>query len=386
MNTYPLVSRVLQQAHKIPLPIWLFTLIVLPLGAGSFGLWLLGQMEYGECRSASLAFTMADSTKLYCAQVLADQRTPTAYAEALQLANSVSNTHPLRPESDRYIQQWSTKVLDLGEDLFQEGKMDEAIKLLRAIPDDTTAYKSVNSRVENWQTTWKKGEEIFEDAQTALQDENFSVALAEARKLLRVRNQYWNTIRFQELVNQVQATKENLKKNAQKDKSSDLDKFASTKPLTTNDLLNRWQKEQESEASSHLDRAQQIAGAGDVNSLRDAIAEAQLVFSGTSQYVRAQQLIADWSRRIEVVEDRPILDRATQLASKGDLASLEAAISEANNIYFGRALYREAQSKIDSWTSQARQLHDQQYSQQLPPNGGSSFRETDYRIPPASPQ
>lgn len=381
MNPHPFTSRVGQIVHKVPVPLWAIALMILPVGAGIFGLWLLNDWETAECQTVGKTALASESTRLYCAQTIADQDTAPDLAEAIQLADSISLQHPLRQDGDRFIQRWANKLLDKAEATFQEGKLEDAIKTAESIPAHISVRETADARIQKWQDTWKSAEKLFDEAQTAIQDDKFSIALLNARKLLRVPNQYWNTQRFQDLVNQIQAAKESRKKVAHdRSKANDL---MATKPLTTNDLIDRWQKEQAAEAATHLAKAQQLAASGGIDRLKDAIAEAEMVFSSTPQYPQAQKLIAEWNRRIETAEDQPYLDRATALASKGDIVSLQSAISEANNIYFGRALYREAQRRIDQWTVQVQELSAQQAAQQLPPNPGTPVR-SDYQIPPAS--
>lgn len=372
MNLSQFGKRLLVTAQKLPLPVWFGVMLALPIGVGGVGLWLLSQKELSECEAAKTSAAVPDSTRLYCAQIMADRRTTEDLIDAIQLANAVAFDHPLRTDADRLIERWSGRLLELGEERYQAGQLPEAIAILKAIPVGTPAYPSVDAKVKTWETTWSEAEAIYESAQTALTDEKPTVALAEARKLLRLPNQYWSNTRFQELAMQIQARREELRKMAAQKRQKEAEK-----PLpvatTTTDLLNQWEKEQTAEAQAHLAKARQVAANGSMNSLREAIAQAELVFAGTPQYPQAQQLINEWTRQIETMEDRPYLDRANQLASKGDLASLQAAISEVNNIYFGRALYPEAQRKIDQWTEQVRQLHDQQYSRPSSPLPTNQF-------------
>ncbi|MGC8711082.1 MAG: hypothetical protein ACP5RH_01700 [Leptodesmis sp.] len=381
MNLQPFTARVWKIAHKVPIPLWAIVLITLPLSAGIVGLWLLNDWEAAECQTVGKTALASESTRLYCAQIMADRDTAPDLAEAIQLASSISPEHPLRQDSDRFIQRWANRLLEKAEVTFQEGKLEDAIKTAESIPETVSVRATANTRIQKWRDTWKSAEKLFDEAQTAIQDDQFSVALLNARKLLRVPNQYWNTQRFQDLVNQIQAANES-KKAVARDRAKTKD-LTATKPLTTNDLIDRWQKEQTAEAATHLAKAQQLAATGNLDRLRDAISEAEMIFSSTPQYPQAQKLIAEWHRQIETAEDQPYLERATALASKGDILSLQSAISEANNIYFGRALYREAQRRIDQWTLQVQELSAQQAAQQLPPNPTSTIRTTDYQIPPA---
>jgi hypothetical protein len=379
----PSVTKALQQTSKLPWWVWV-GLMVVPIAAGAGAFWLMGQMDALECRSLGAGGSNEpDSTRLYCAQMLADRRTPQDLAEAIQLADSIAFDHPLRSDSDRRIQQWSDRLLELAEATYHDGKLDESLELLRAIPAQAAVYDGAMRRIDDWQRIWQEAQGIYDEAQKNLEEGNFNLAQSEARKLLKLPNEHWRSTRFQELVNQIQAAREDKKKQkvatTPKKPATDVNGSA----LNSDDLMARWNKEQEGEAGARLQKAQQIAAAGDVASLRDAIAEAQLVFSGTSHYREAQNRISDWNRRIEAIEDRPYLDRAATLANKGDLASLQAAISEANNIYFGRALYKEAQSNIDRWTIQAKELSDQPSTPQIPPPSSSPNQDINYRIPAA---
>lgn len=367
------MRRSLETVQKLPLPFWLALMIVLPVTAGAAGVWLLSQHDLGECESAKTSPDVSDSTRLYCAQMLADRNSAADLGEAIQLANAIAYDHPLRTGGDRLIQRWSSRLMELAETTFQNGNLKDAIALTEQIPVGTPLYDSIQPKVQEWQASWTEAEGIYENAQSALTDDKPTIALAEARKLLRVRNQYWSSTRYQELATQIQAERENQKKTAQKSQR-EKNSSRTAKPVTTNDLLTDWEKQQETEAKTRIVEAKQLAAGGSINNLRAAISSAELVFAGASQYPQARQLIDTWTRQIETIEDRPFLDRATKLASKGDMASLQAAISEANNIYFGRALYQQAQGKIDEWTMQVRQLHDQQYSQQNTPVPTNQFR------------
>jgi soluble cytochrome b562 len=74
-----------------------------------------------------------------------------------------------------------------------------------------------------------------------------------------------------------------------------------------------------------------------------------------------QRQIQTWTAQIQTIEDRPILDQAEQIATQGDIPSLQAAVAQANQITQGRALYKEAQGKARAWTGQIQQIQDQPY-------------------------
>ncbi|NES69291.1 MAG: chromosome segregation ATPase, partial [Okeania sp. SIO2D1] len=126
--------------------------------------------------------------------------------------------------------------------------------------------------------------------------------------------------------------------------------------------INRWEREIEDVA--HLERARQLASGGNIPDLRAAIAEARLIPQNNPRFREAQNLINGWSNDIKITEDRPFLTRANELASYGDINSLQRAIDEANLIAPGRPLHGEAQKKINQWRRQIETQQDQPYLEQ----------------------
>lgn len=136
------------------------------------------------------------------------------------------------------------------------------------------------------------------------------------------------------------------------------------------DLVTRWQLE--IEAIPVLEQAQTLAARGQIADLSAAIDQAGQIPSFNPLWNRAQQAIEGWTRQIQVIEDRPLLERAVQIVNSGDLAALLAGIEAAKQIAQGRALYPEAQGKIRTWTQQVQRLQDQpllDQAQDLSSNG-----------------
>ena len=112
-------------------------------------------------------------------------------------------------------------------------------------------------------------------------------------------------------------------------------------------LIAAWQGEiQVIEDRPMLDAAVALANQG---KLKEAIQEARKIQTNRALHDRAQALIQDWTTEMQVAEDRPILDRAKNLAYAG---SLTAAINLASQIAPGRALHPEARSAIARWQSE----------------------------------
>jgi hypothetical protein len=136
------------------------------------------------------------------------------------------------------------------------------------------------------------------------------------------------------------------------------------------DSVGRWQ--QEMADVKVLDLASRLAAPGGVKDLRAAIAQLQTVPESNPRSQEARSQISRLSRQIELLEDSPYLQRANDLATTGDPNSLEAAVAQASRIGQGRALYGEAQTKIQAWIERRQRLQDQPFlerAQQLAARG-----------------
>ena len=404
------------------------------------------------------------SLRLYCAQVAADKQTPDDLLEAIALVNSLPPEHPLRSEINSSIEEWSLDLLRLAEQSFQDGQLDEALAVVRKIPTNVTAYKLVQERIERWQSIWSKAETFYKKAETELRSLRWHDAFTAAVELTRLRNNYWATTKYEELINLLHTTQvesreldkanqlykrgglENLLaaiklaepigsasyvykqayellancakqvlelakgkldnqdwqgvldittkipasiKGGVEEEVKDLTDLAMAQSQadrgTANDIeaaislaqqmqpdrplydkaqqfIARWQLETQDVA--HLQWARYLAKPGGVNELSLAIGEAQKIPTSNPRGSEARSQITTWRRRIETIEDSPYLNRASQVASFGNVSSLQEAIGEASKIRPGRALYQSAQSKIGEWNRQLQRLQDQPYLDQ----------------------
>ena len=93
------------------------------------------------------------------------------------------------------------------------------------------------------------------------------------------------------------------------------------------------------------------------------MAQLVLIAQNRPRRIEAQTLLAQWTKRIEVIEDQPFLDEAIALAKQGKLS---AAIEKASQIKSGRTLYAKAQDNLYQWVSELQVAQD-------PTDSGSSF-------------
>jgi hypothetical protein len=135
----------------------------------------------------------------------------------------------------------------------------------------------------------------------------------------------------------------------------------SDRPLYTRSrqLIQQWQ--QEIQDLGHLERATTLAQGGRISDLMTAIAEVSLIPSHHPRYGEADRLISQWNKDIQILEDQPFFDRATELAQGQTVGAYQAAIAEMGRIDPDRALYNEAQNQINAWQQEIQRLEDSPY-------------------------
>ena len=342
------------------------------------------------------------SIRLHCAQIAAGKRTVPDLIEAIELVSGLPKDHPLYNEASRWIEDWSNDLLDLAQDKFNTGKLDEAIAAAKKIPSHAAAAKQVEERIATWKKVWKEAEDIVAKVDIFLSKRNWKDAFNEATKLLAIDNPYWQTQRYTEIGERIATAKDEITKLASADraiengnadelvkafkgletipeKSAIYQEVQDMKPRIGKRLMtlaeNAADRGAFDEASSIANKipdsvknkqdmddfialvnAQSKASRGQLIEIEDAISQAERIPVGRPLYDRAQRLAARWK-----AESRDIaqLDRARDLARSGSPDALQAAIVEAGMIGFSNPKYKEARAFIDKNNTQLQTNQDQ---------------------------
>ncbi|WAL61920.1 hypothetical protein [Thermocoleostomius sinensis] len=255
-----------------------------------------------------ITVTRQDSDKLNKAKGLADQGGLDNLLAAIKLAEEVRSSSPLAARAQQAIADFGEAMLDLAQATLDQRDYEGALAVVQQIParagvqDEVKDFRSLaEAQVQAWGGT----------------TDDIQAAISRAQRIERDRPLY----------NKAQQ------------------------------LISYWQLEIED--VQRLGSARQLAQGGSLGDLRAAIAEASLIPSFNPRGAEAQQAINEWQTTIETAEDRPYLDRAMQLASQGDINSLQAAIDEARRIGHGRALSEEADTQIAAWRGEIQRIQDQ---------------------------
>jgi hypothetical protein len=126
------------------------------------------------------------------------------------------------------------------------------------------------------------------------------------------------------------------------------------KPATV--LLPRLQMQVEDAVQVQI--AQALASFGQVNMLQGAIAQAQGIVQKRPRRLEAQTLVAQWTKGVQRLEDRPIVLQAQQVAKAGGINQLRSAVTLIDRLTKGRALYAEGQNRRGEWVAQIQTIED----------------------------
>lgn len=254
-----------------------------------------------------IAQAREDGTQLAQAKSLAKSKSVNDLLKAIELAESISEDSSIYASAQKLIPDISQIMLDIAQSKLEQQNVDEAISIAQDVPDG----KVLREKKEDF------------------------IALAEAQ-----RNAWLGTMSNLKVAisqaQQINSSRPNYEKAQQ--------------------LISRW--ELEIEDVSHLERARVLASQGTVGGISAAIAQAQLISINNPRSLEARKEIRRWIAQIQIIEDRPYLEQAEQIALLGDVNSLQAAITEASHIRPGRALYGDAQKKIARWATSVEVIQD----------------------------
>lgn len=341
------------------------------------------------------------SLRLYCAQVAANKRTLKDVLEAIALVDYLPADHPLRPEINRWVEQWSMQVLEFGEEAFQQGQLQRAIEIAHEVPDNTRAHAEIPTRVGRWRSVWGQAEAIYQNAERLLRQQNWRQAFSVAVRLLAVGNRYWETTQYEALNQKIITAQMDERKIAEarglarrggmKNLEAAMRLVQEISPnsyfrekaqvvvaeiagkmldlaavkLAAQDLqgaigiaqqiprsASRWEEAQD---FIILADAQSWTWSGTVLSLEEAIARARQLGPNRPMHQKAQQLIARWESEIVALNQ---LNQAQELAQPGSMSSLKSAIAVANQVPSSNPRWSEVQQEVNQWTEEIQTMED----------------------------
>lgn len=334
-----------------------------------------------------IAETRQDDGRIRRAQGLAERGRPEDFEQAFELLRGIEPRRRLYALAQQTIAQLTDQALAFAQQAIDRGNGEAALRWADLLPD----RESLRAQAEDLRNL-----AAAESAAKGGTAADLEAAIAEASKIPQGRPLY---DRAQDKIAQWQR---DGKDAAILDRARELARSGSLADLTnaiaqaqeisdsssiaavSRREITNWSRQiQELRDRPVLDRAEELAGQGRWG---EAIAEAQKIEPESPLADSARRQIATWRDRADRAQDEPILQQAEQLARSGDLSG---AIDTANQIASGRSFYRRAQQAIARWQgqlqSQAQLAEAQQLAASNTPDGLISAITTAGRIDRTSP-
>ncbi|MGB3533368.1 MAG: hypothetical protein WBA13_07610 [Microcoleaceae cyanobacterium] len=382
-------------------PLWLALMVVAPAGIGFMAsAQLLKSPSLPNCPKIFWPVASA-SLRLYCAESAAKKQTVKDLLVAIDLVNSLSDEHPLRHEINRNIEQWSSDILTLSEEVYQAGELKDAIAMARQVPENTSAYPLVEERIKVWQGLWNDATKVYETSEEHLRREEMNMAFRVATRLLNLKNSYWGTTKYQELVDRIQITREesqqlgqardladagdlkNMREALQRTREIPVESYLydrATKEIVkyskellvlaektldkgdwrtavnvATEIPQRANIENQVQDFIVIARAHVPASLDTVKGLNDAIAQVRQIGKDRPFYGKAQKYARGWQQEIAAVAT---LEQARKIARTGSVQDLKQAVTQLRSISTSNPRGNEAQTQMVRWTAEIQEIED----------------------------
>ena len=106
-----------------------------------------------------------------------------SYSGAVAIAQKIPNTVPNYQEIQDHINTWLGKILDYATKIYQQGNLEQAVKITQIIPESSNLTETLPSLISQWQQEQEKHKTIIDQAQNLLNQGQWYAAKQEAAKI-----------------------------------------------------------------------------------------------------------------------------------------------------------------------------------------------------------
>ncbi|VXD15521.1 conserved hypothetical protein [Planktothrix serta PCC 8927] len=314
-----------------------------------------------------LSLERQGNQRLNEARELAKENTPEKFAEAIALANQIDKKLYIQAGAIKEIKNWSRSLLDLAAKELKEKNIENLTEIASLVPHYSPLYAESQNlilmgqvKALNWNQTnsqpivqqmallWEGQAALdkmgnnrppYEEAQVKPEEISKQIQDLMNLQLATVAANIEHPFTLQLAIDQAQMITPQQPRR-----------------IHAQTLVAHWRKQiQRLEDQPYIALARRLAQTGSIDGFETAVQQARQVALGRPLRIEAQTLIAEWTKRIEIIEDQPLLNEALALAKQGNLS---AAIDKASKINSGRALYQPARDKISGWVAQVQTTED----------------------------
>ncbi|MGL5064564.1 MAG: hypothetical protein ACRC62_31630 [Microcoleus sp.] len=333
--------------------IWLSLLVGFGITGAAAFLWLLTMPPPPNCQQ--LSPLAADGERLYCAQQAAKSGKLEQLESAIALVQSWPKEHPLYPQGQQLIGEWSKAILGFAKAKIEVGDLPGALAIVAKIPKTSPSYPEVQESVAAWEKNWQEGQKLYDTAVAALKAEDLRKAWDYAQALYKLENIFWSQKRYNELIQQIALERngwQRLEEARELAKEATPQKFAEAIVLARkiDPKLFAYKKAEEEIVAWSRTLLAMATKRLEAKDLPGTIAAASVVPGDSPLFAEAQDLM-QLARAKAVTWDQSI---STPLAQH--IFNLLEGKGAARQIAPGRPLYKQAQTQIENLDVQFQDL------------------------------
>ncbi|MCG5061675.1 MAG: hypothetical protein KA714_27855 [Limnoraphis sp. WC205] len=305
--------------------------------------------------------------RLQEAREIAKQDSPSSLEEAIDLAHRVDSKLYIYSVAKQEVKNWSQRLVDLATQELKAKNRSNVISIAQRVPEYSPLYQDAQNlmllaTVQDVSLNQASSKPFLEklvvllEGKAAVEKGSIKQALYQEANIPpdQLGGQIQDLIDLQ-LANAIAKIGHPFALQLAMDQAQTLSPNRPRR-IHAQTLVAHWRKEIERiEDRPHIVLARKLAEQEDANGFRAAVKQATQVALGRPLRVEAQTLIAEWTKRIEIIEDQPIFNEALALAKAGNLS---AAIDKASGIASGRALHSQARDKINEWVTEVQIAED----------------------------
>lgn len=177
-------------------------LLALPWGTAAVAIQGLTAVPgTGSCHFNPLL--LSDLDQLHCAREQMRSQEPQQVIQGFRRLRDWSKDQMLYPVAERQLQSWAMVLLSLARHQFDQGQWQDAEALLAEIPASSPLYGEAQAQKQAWQRVQRQGEELLDQAKSAIAAQRWQKARTYAQQLTDLSNDYWRRQGLETLSGQI---------------------------------------------------------------------------------------------------------------------------------------------------------------------------------------
>lgn len=174
-------------------------LLSLPTGVSLAALQTIASPPKANCNQPQQF--RAELAELQCLHQAMESGDTQALTRALPKLQAWPSDSPVHSVAQRLLQDWSVVALSLAHREFETGQWDSAIRLAEAVPAELALGNE--EQLSLWRQIKARGEQAYELALDALEQQDWTTARQQAQTLASLNNDYWRQQGLQTLPEQI---------------------------------------------------------------------------------------------------------------------------------------------------------------------------------------